>query len=147
MGVHWCEDCQGAGFVIRPRRFLGWLWALAPRKCHRCAGTGKEPPPKQLQRASPPPPRKQTGNTTSASIRKAQDAYAELQRKIAEPKIETIDFSCRVCGAPCPIAPRPPERAVCEEHCPDHDYQYDPWRRAKVCVVCDAQAPDDYCEP
>jgi hypothetical protein len=39
-----------------------------------------------------------------------------------------IDFSCRVCGVICPVAPDPPGRAVCEDHCPDHDYQYDKFR-------------------
>lgn len=59
----------------------------------------------------------------------------------AEP---AIDFTCRVCGVECAIAPDPPERAVCPEHCEDHRYEYDPWRRGKFCVECDNEQPDDF---
>lgn len=55
-----------------------------------------------------------------------------------------IDFSCRVCGKECPIAPDPPGRAVCEEHCEDHDYEYDPMRRDRFCKHCDKQVPYDF---
>lgn len=55
-----------------------------------------------------------------------------------------IDFSCRVCGIICDSAPDPPLRAVCPEHCDDHDYVYDRDRRSKFCKHCDQQIPDDY---
>lgn len=55
-----------------------------------------------------------------------------------------IDFNCHVCGKACPIAPDPPGRAVCEDHCEDHDYQYDKSRRNRFCVHCDKQVPDDW---
>lgn len=55
-----------------------------------------------------------------------------------------IDFSCRVCGVQCAIAPNPPDRAVCPDHCPDHDYKHDPWRRGKFCTICDVEIPEDY---
>lgn len=55
-----------------------------------------------------------------------------------------IDFTCRVCGVECSTAPDPPERAVCEEHCEDHDYEYDEWRRDRFCKHCDKQISEDY---
>lgn len=56
-----------------------------------------------------------------------------------------IDFTCRVCGKQCDCAPDPPDRAVCPEHCEDHDYRYDPMRRGKFCLHCDQEQPyDDY---
>lgn len=55
-----------------------------------------------------------------------------------------IDFSCRVCGIQCDIAPEPPERAVCPQHCPDHEYEHDPSRRDWFCKTCDQQAPYDF---
>ena len=55
-----------------------------------------------------------------------------------------IDFSCKVCGCQCSVAPDPPERAVCEEHCPDHIYEYDPWRRDRFCKTCDKQVDPDW---
>lgn len=55
-----------------------------------------------------------------------------------------IDFTCHKCGAETPIAPDPPARAVCPDCCEDHRYEYDPWRRGKFCVDCDAPVPDDY---
>jgi len=38
----------------------------------------------------------------------------------------------------------PPARAVCEEHCPDHVYVYDPMMRGKFCKTCGKQWPDDW---
>jgi hypothetical protein len=55
-----------------------------------------------------------------------------------------IDYSCRVCGKPCNVAPNPPGRAVCEDHCEDHYFQYDPWRRTKVCLHCDKEISEDF---
>ena len=55
-----------------------------------------------------------------------------------------IDFSCRVCGDQCAVAPDPPERAVCEDHCPDHEYEYDKWRRSHFCKTCDKQVDPDW---
>jgi hypothetical protein len=49
-----------------------------------------------------------------------------------------------VCGKECNIAPDPPERAVCEEHCEDHQYKYDPWRRNKFCEICDKEQELDW---
>ena len=36
-----------------------------------------------------------------------------------------IDFHCGKCGKECDSAPEPPARAICEEHCEDHEYTYD----------------------
>lgn len=57
---------------------------------------------------------------------------------------DAIDFSCRVCGIQCAIAPDPPERAVCPEHCEDHDYVHDPSRAAKFCQHCDQEESEDW---
>jgi len=58
----------------------------------------------------------------------------------------TTDFACRVCGVACAIAPNPPERAVCEEHCDDHNYAYVREERGHFCEHCGKQAPDDWFE-
>ncbi len=55
-----------------------------------------------------------------------------------------VDFHCHVCGKETDIAPDPPEKAVCEEHCEDHKYMNDsglPW---PTCEHCGAWAPNDY---
>lgn len=58
---------------------------------------------------------------------------------------EQIDFSCQVCGKECPVAPNPPERAVCEEHCENHEYLYDSMRGGRFCTRCDKEQDyDDY---
>lgn len=46
---------------------------------------------------------------------------------------------CSVCGVLANIYPDPPAPAFCEEHCPEHDYQYDKWRRGRFCIICDKQ--------
>jgi hypothetical protein len=53
-------------------------------------------------------------------------------------------FACRVCGVQCPVAPKPPERPVCEEHCEDHDYRYAPDFRQHRRIHCDKPAPEDW---
>lgn len=53
-----------------------------------------------------------------------------------------IDFTCRVCGIECDVAPNPPGRAVCEAHCPDHNYEYDRWERKHLCTICSKIRPE-----
>jgi hypothetical protein len=55
-----------------------------------------------------------------------------------------IDFSCRVCGKECDTAPDPPERAICENCCEDHDYVYVCGERRFSCIHCDKPRPDDW---
>lgn len=55
-----------------------------------------------------------------------------------------VDFHCCVCGKETPIAPKLPERAVCEDHCPDHDYEYDKSAQGHFCKLCDKRRPEDY---
>jgi hypothetical protein len=55
-----------------------------------------------------------------------------------------IDFSCRVCGKPCDIAPDPPERAVCPECCEDHEYRYVREDRGHFCKHCGQGRPHDW---
>ena len=57
-----------------------------------------------------------------------------------------LDFHCRVCGKETDIAPDPPERAVCAEHCEDHEYQYDQVDRGWFCIHCNHRRPDDWHE-
>lgn len=55
-----------------------------------------------------------------------------------------LSFACVCCGVECPIAPDPPEWPVCEDCCPDHEYQYDTWRRGRYCLHCDKQQEESY---
>ena len=57
---------------------------------------------------------------------------------------ELIDFTCGVCGVECSIAPDPPARAVCPEHCEDHDYIHVPSLAGKYCQHCDHKQPEDW---
>ena len=57
---------------------------------------------------------------------------------------QRIDFSCRVCGVQCDSAPDPPARAVCPEHCEDHDYEYQRSERGTYCNHCGQQALEDW---
>ena len=59
---------------------------------------------------------------------------------------EKIDFSCKVCGKDCLVAPDPPERAICPECCEDHEYEYEPGERSHFCKHCGVQAPDSFYE-
>ena len=55
-----------------------------------------------------------------------QRELLDLQREDRkEPLMKTppeLDYSCKVCGVQCDLAPDPPARAVCEQHCEDHEY-------------------------
>jgi hypothetical protein len=51
---------------------------------------------------------------------------------------------CRECGKDCDIAPEPPERAICEACCPDHEYEYDRMDRHWTCKHCGALRPYDW---
>jgi len=55
----------------------------------------------------------------------------------------SVDFTCRVCGKECDIAPYPPERAVCEDHCEDHQFA-NHGHSWPTCKHCGAWAPMDY---
>ena len=64
------------------------------------------------------------------------------ERQKAFDEAIAIDFSCGVCGIQCDIAPDPPARAVCPEHCEDHDYEYQRELRGTYCNHCGEQAPE-----
>lgn len=59
-----------------------------------------------------------------------------------------VDFHCGVCGVETPIAPDPPEKAICGKCCGEsdegHDYQYDRHRQGHYCFRCDEEVPIDY---
>lgn len=57
-----------------------------------------------------------------------------------------LDFRCHVCGCDVDLAPDPPARAVCPEHCEDHDYVYEPWERAHLCKHCGKRREYDPCD-
>ena len=54
-----------------------------------------------------------------------------------------FDFKCRVCGASCDTAPNWPFRAVCQEHCLDHNYEYDRSMGGRFCTHCGDPMPYD----
>lgn len=58
--------------------------------------------------------------------------------------LPAIDFSCRVCGVQCAVAPDPPERAVCPAHCEDHEYEYVEGERRHACTHCGQEPPEDW---
>jgi hypothetical protein len=62
--------------------------------------------------------------TTTWSPGLVQQARVTAPEAQPQEEAEKIDFSCRVCGIQCAIAPDPPERAVCPDHCEDHNYVY-----------------------
>ena len=57
-----------------------------------------------------------------------------------------VDFHCHVCGVEVPSAPDPPAKAVCEDHCEDHDYAYEPGERQHLCIHCGKPRPQDWCD-
>lgn len=56
-------------------------------------------------------------------------------------------FRCRVCGIQCDTCPNDSgfwrTTAVCPEHCPDHDYQYERSMGGKFCIHCNDPLPWD----
>lgn len=54
------------------------------------------------------------------------------------------DFACRVCGVECPISPADGSGAVCEAHCPDHQFVYQGAGDGHRCRVCFAYPPYDH---
>lgn len=56
-------------------------------------------------------------------------------------------FRCRVCGVQCNVAPLDSgilrSTAVCEEHCPEHDYEYDRDVHGRTCMICGKPEPYD----
>lgn len=63
---------------------------------------------------------------------------------MTEPNKGDDEFSCRVCGKQCDSAPAPPERAVCPEHCPDHEYIHERGERRYYCTHCGQEPPYDW---
>ncbi len=59
------------------------------------------------------------------------------------PAIYPINFHCHVCGAECSTKLLPGV-AVCEDHCPDHDYRYERGEGGCFCVTCNQRRPDDW---
>ncbi len=53
-------------------------------------------------------------------------------------------FACRVCGKECDVAPDPPGRALCPEHCEDHEYRYEKGEQRHSCTHCGQDRPGDW---
>lgn len=53
-------------------------------------------------------------------------------------------FSCKVCGRSCDTAPDLPDRAVCPEHCEDHEWFYERGERRHLCTHCGQERPEDW---
>jgi hypothetical protein len=66
---------------------------------------------------------------------------------VSEPHVfneeAVIDFTCKVCGVQCAVAPNPPDRAICPEHCADHDYEYVAGECIWACKHCFEERPYD----
>lgn len=58
------------------------------------------------------------------------------------PKPE-VNFACKVCGVQCPISPADGSGAICEKHCRNHSYYYEPGEGHR-CETCFAEPPDDW---
>lgn len=58
---------------------------------------------------------------------------------------ERRQFRCKVCGVQCDVAPSDSSfwcsTAVCLEHCPEHDYEYDRDLRGRFCSICSNPEP------
>lgn len=57
--------------------------------------------------------------------------------------IEQRMFRCYVCHVDTDVELRD-GTAVCEKHCPDHDYEYDRSTQERICDNCGKYAPPDY---
>lgn len=55
-----------------------------------------------------------------------------------------IDFNCHKCGKQCDVAPMPPLRAICEDCCEDHEYDYDATERWHLCRHCNRRIDPDW---
>jgi hypothetical protein len=76
------------------------------------------------------------------------DSDSTLQYEVAEEiasaahsRLSNVDFHCHKCGKETASAPDPPEKAVCEDCCEDHDYRYVQGERRHACIHCDKDAP------
>lgn len=54
-------------------------------------------------------------------------------------------FACRVCGAQCPGSPGY-DKAICENCCDEHDYEYSRDQRTHCCRHCEKPVDPDWYE-
>lgn len=62
---------------------------------------------------------------------------------VGEDQVE-IDFRCHKCRKQCDVAPMPPLRAICEDCCEDHEYEYDAVERWHFCCHCNRRVEPDW---
>lgn len=53
---------------------------------------------------------------------------------------------CSVCGSNEVICYRDPNEAVCPDHCPDHEWEYERGERRWECKTCGVPAPPEFYE-
>lgn len=81
-----------------------------------------------------------------AQIIPSDDSVITEHVKAALAALKRDEFSCRICGNQCDTAPPLPERAVCPEHCEDHEYNYERGEQRHICKHCGQERPVDYFE-
>lgn len=50
-----------------------------------------------------------------------------------------MEFRCLICGQDVGGVPHAGVRGICEQHCYDHDFEYDRYRHGHFCLHCDAE--------
>lgn len=55
-----------------------------------------------------------------------------------------MEFTCAICGASADFVPFNAVRGICQDHCLDHEYEYDSFDRSHYCEHCGATPPDDW---
>lgn len=63
-----------------------------------------------------------------------------LEALVSDPRL----FVCHLCGVDTNTAPDPPDLAVCEDCCEDHDYRYEREERGHFCTHCCRRRPDEW---
>lgn len=53
-------------------------------------------------------------------------------------------FVCKVCGDDVAHTNHGAVHGICEQHCTDHEYEYDRFDRSHYCTHCGAVPPDDW---
>lgn len=81
-----------------------------------------------------------------ASIAKHNELPSKWHDKVMSAKSAIMDYwgsKCIICGELCACYAPEILTGYCEEHCPEHEYEYDPHRRGRFCKTCDKQREYD----
>lgn len=53
---------------------------------------------------------------------------------------QIVNYECSVCHQQCFVVPLDPSaKAYCQDCCPEHEWEYDIWRRGDYCKICDEE--------